>query len=130
MKHQIEDIKESVDTRISTTIRNIEESSGSGVSPEFVQSINEKIEKVADQCELQIFNMNKELGEQNLKVLAVEKLKEEVEVKFQDLMGLNERNFEELDGRITTKLEKVMFLVTKMRGDAIIRNEFTDKEIK
>ena len=40
MKHQIEDIKESVDTRISTTIRNIEESSGSGVSPEFVQSIN------------------------------------------------------------------------------------------
>ena len=85
---------------------------------------------MADQCELQIFNMNKELGEQNLKVLAVERLKEEVEVKFQDLMGLNERNFEELDGRITTKLEKVMFLVTKMRGDAIIRNEFTDKEIK
>ena len=36
----------------------------------------------------------------------------------------------EYEEKMTSKVEKVMFLVTKMRGDSIIRNEFNDKEIK
>lgn len=31
---------------------------------------------------------------------------------------------------MTNKVEKIMFLVTKMRGDGIVRSEFMEKEIK
>ena len=54
-----------------------------------MKTINEKIQKVADSCEYQIYNMNKDLSEQNLKVLAVEKMKEETERKFADLVAEN-----------------------------------------
>lgn len=36
-------MKDVVEMRITTTVKAIEESSGSGVSPQFIQSINEKI---------------------------------------------------------------------------------------
>lgn len=87
-----------------------------------MKTINEKIEKIADGCEYQIYNMNKELTEQNLKVLAVERLKEETEKKFVDLVADNRQRFQEVEADVTGKVEKILFLVTKMRGDAIIRN--------
>lgn len=87
-----------------------------------MKTINDKIEKVADSCEYQIFTMNKELMEQKVKVLAVEKLKEETGVRFGEMVDENQKKFDELGDRITGKVEKIMFLVTKMRGDAIIRN--------
>ena len=42
----------------------------------------------------------------------------------------NEKKFALLEESVGEKIEKVMFLATKMRGDSIIRNEFTDKEIR
>jgi hypothetical protein len=41
-----------------------------------------------------------------------------------------EVDFIEIEEKLNAKVERVMFLVTKMRGDSIIRNEFNDKEIK
>ena len=37
--------------------------------------------------------MNRELGEQNLKVLSLEKLKQETEVKFGELVEENKQKF-------------------------------------
>jgi len=38
--------------------------------------------------------------------------------------------FKDQQEDMSNKVEKIMFLVTKMRGDGIVRNEFIEKEIK
>ena len=76
VSHQVEDLKEEVAAKIEKTVTAFESSSGSGVSPQFMRTLNEKFEQITDQMQLKLFNMNKEISEQNIKVLGVSKLKE------------------------------------------------------
>lgn len=41
-----------------------------------MRTLNERFEKVTDDVELKIFEMNKDLTEQNVKIIGVERLKE------------------------------------------------------
>lgn len=38
--------------------------------------------------------------------------------------------FTDLEEKVSSRIQKMMFLVTKIRGDSIIRNEYNDRELK
>ncbi len=99
----MEDIKDAVDTKISTTVKAIEESSGSGVSPQFIQSINQKIQKSALVVDQRLFQFGKEMNQQDDKIQWVVNLKNQTEKMFKQLRQENDQKISDMDEKMNNK---------------------------